>query len=273
VLTALIYPIVASWEWGGGYLDTVWGFSDFAGSTLVHSTGGWAALVGAIVIGPRAGKYFGKQVHPMPGSNIPLAALGTFILWFGWFGFNGASQLAAGTAADINAVAQIFANTNMAAVGGVIAAMLTTSIMYKGKIDATMVFNGAIGGLVSITAEPLMPTMGQSVLIGGVGGILVVLSVPLLDKLKIDDVVGAIPAHLVCGIWGTMIVAATNTDASYMGQFVGVALTGVFVVAASAVVWLLLKYTIGVRCSLEDEEMGLDKAEIGLEAYPEFSRG
>ena len=273
VLTAVIYPVVASWEWGGGYLDTVWGFSDFAGSTLVHSTGGWAALVGAIVIGPRAGKYFGKQVHPMPGSNIPLAALGTFILWFGWFGFNGASQLAAGTAGDINAVAQIFANTNMAAVGGVIAAMITTSVLYKGKIDATMVFNGAIGGLVSITAEPLMPTMGQSVLIGGVGGILVVLSVPLLDKLKIDDVVGAIPAHLVCGIWGTMIVAATNTDASYLGQFVGVALTGAFVVAASAVVWFLLKFTIGVRCSLEAEEMGLDKAEIGLEAYPEFSRG
>jgi Amt family ammonium transporter len=273
VLTAFIYPVVASWEWGGGYLDSVWGFSDFAGSTLVHSTGGWAALVGAIVIGPRAGKYFGKQINPMPGSNIPLAALGTFILWFGWFGFNGASQLAAGTAADINSVAQIFANTNMAAVGGVIAAMITTSVMYKGKVDATMVFNGAIGGLVSITAEPLMPTMGQSVLIGGVGGILVVLTVPLLDKLKIDDVVGAIPAHLVCGIWGTMIVAATNSDASYLGQFVGVALTGVFVVAASAVVWLLLKYTVGVRCSPEDEEMGLDKAEIGLEAYPEFSRG
>ena len=273
VLTAFIYPIVVSWEWGAGYLDSVWGFSDFAGSTLVHSVGGWAALVGAIVIGPRAGKYFGKQINPMPGSNIPLAALGTFILWFGWFGFNGASQLAAGTAADINSVAQIFANTNMAAVGGVLAAMITTAVMYKGKVDATMVFNGAIGGLVSITAEPLMPSMGQAVLIGGVGGVLVVLSVPLLDKFKIDDVVGAIPAHLVCGIWGTMIVAATNSGATYLGQFVGVALTGVFVVAASTVVWLLLKFTIGVRCSLEDEEMGLDKAEIGLEAYPEFARG
>ena len=273
ILTAVIYPIVVSWEWGGGYLDSVWAFSDFAGSTLVHSVGGWAALVGAIIIGPRTGKYFGKQINPMPGSNIPLAALGTFILWFGWFGFNGASQLAAGTAADINSVAQIFANTNMAAVGGVIAAMITTAVLYKGKVDATMVFNGAIGGLVSITAEPLMPTMGQAVLIGGVGGILVVLTVPLLDKFKIDDVVGAIPAHLVCGIWGTMIVAATNDGASYLGQFVGVALTGVFVVAASTVVWLLLKFTIGVRCSLEAEEMGLDKAEIGLEAYPEFSRG
>lgn len=272
-LTAMIYPIVVSWAWGGGYLSTVWGFSDFAGSTLVHSVGGWAALVGAIIIGPRAGKYFGKQINPMPGSNIPLAALGTFILWFGWFGFNGASQLAAGTAADINAVAQIFANTNMAAVGGVLAALITTAVIYKGKVDATMVFNGAIGGLVSITAGPLAPSMGQAVLIGAVGGVLVVLAVPLLDKFKIDDVVGAIPAHLVCGIWGTMIVAATNGDATYLGQFVGVALTGVFVIPASAIVWLLLKFTIGVRCSLEDEEMGLDKSEIGLEAYPEFARG
>ncbi|MFN4183204.1 MAG: ammonium transporter [Hyphomonas sp.] len=280
VLTAFIYPIVASWEWGGGYLDSAWAFSDFAGSTLVHSTGGWAALTGAIIIGARKGKYFGKSVNPMPGSNIPLAALGTFILWFGWFGFNGASQLAAGTAADINAVAQIFANTNMAAVGGVLAAMITTAIIYKGKIDATMIFNGAIGGLVSITAEPLAPSMGMSVLIGSVGGVLVVLSVPLLDKFKIDDVVGAIPAHLVCGIWGTMIVPLSYTgaitpneagDPSYLGQLVGVVLTGVFVVIASSIVWLALKFTIGVRPSEEDEEMGLDRAEIGLDAYPEFS--
>jgi ammonium transporter, Amt family len=282
ILTAVIYPIVVSWEWGGGYLDSTWAFSDFAGSTLVHSVGGWAALVGAIVIGPRTGKYFGKQINPMPGSNIPLAALGTFILWFGWFGFNGASQLAAGTVVDINSVAQIFANTNMAAVGGTLAAMITTAVLYKGKVDATMVFNGAIAGLVSITAEPLTPTMGQAVLIGGVGGILVVLAVPLLDKFKIDDVVGAIPAHLVCGIWGTMIVPATHGavmvpneagDPNFLGQLVGVGLTGAFVVASSTVVWLLLKFTIGVRCSLEAEEMGLDKAEIGLEAYPEFTRG
>ena len=271
VLTAFIYPVVASWEWGGGYLDSVWSFSDFAGSTLVHSTGGWAALTGAIIIGARKGKYFGSTVNPMPGSNIPLAALGTFILWFGWFGFNGASQLAAGTAADINSVAQIFANTNMAAVGGVLAALVTTAIMYKGKIDATMIFNGAIGGLVSITAEPLAPSMGMAVLIGAVGGVLVVLTVPLLDKFKIDDVVGAIPAHLVCGIWGTMIVPLTNSGASYAGQAVGVVLTAVFVVAVSSIVWLALKFTMGVRPSEEDEEMGLDRAEIGLEAYPEFS--
>ena len=285
VLTAFIYPIVASWEWGGGYLDSEWGFSDFAGSTLVHSTGGWAALIGAIIIGPRAGKYFGEKVNPMPGSNIPLAALGTFILWFGWFGFNGASQLAAGTFDDINAVAKIFANTNMAAVGGVLAAMILTAVLYKGKVDPTMAFNGAIGGLVSITAEPLAPSMGAAVAIGAVGGVLVVLTVPLLDKLKIDDVVGAIPAHLVCGIWGTIIVAASYGNAimppaadadgaigvSYVGQLVGVVLTGVFVSAASAAVWMVLKVTIGVRVSEEEEQLGLDRADTGVEAYPEFA--
>ena len=286
VLTAFIYPIVAGWQWGGGALSAL-GFSDFAGSTLVHSTGGWAALVGALILGPRAGKYFGKRVNPMPGSNIPLAALGTFILWFGWFGFNGASQLAAGSIADINSVAIIFANTNTAAAGGVMAAMILTAVLYKGKIDATMVFNGAIGGLVSITAEPLTPSMFEALLIGGVGGVLVVLAVPLLDKLKIDDVVGAIPAHLVCGIWGTMIVAintqtAKGQDANgddilrsipeqFMAQGIGVLATAVFVCVASAIVWLLLKYTIGIRVSAEVEQMGLDKAEVGLEAYPEFS--
>lgn len=285
VLTAFIYPIVASWEWGGGILDSKFGFSDFAGSTLVHSTGGWAALVGAIIIGPRAGKYFGGRVNPMPGSNIPLAALGTFILWFGWFGFNGASQLAAGTFDDINAVAKIFANTNMAAVGGVLAAMILTAVLYKGKVDPTMAFNGAIGGLVSITAEPLAPSMGGAVAIGAVGGILVVLTVPLLDKLKIDDVVGAIPAHLVCGIWGTMIVAASYGNAimipaadedgaigaSYLGQLIGVGLTAVFVVIASGIVWYALKLTVGVRVSEEDEQLGLDRADTGVEAYPEFA--
>ncbi|MEL6753497.1 MAG: ammonium transporter [Pseudomonadota bacterium] len=279
-LTAFFYPIVASWEWGGGYLDSEWAFSDFAGSTLVHSTGGWAALVGAIVIGPRAGKYFGQQVNPMPGSNIPLAALGTFILWFGWFGFNGASQLAAGTFDDINAVATIFANTNMAAVGGVLAALILTAVLYKGKVDPTMVFNGAIGGLVSITAEPLAPSMGGAVLIGAVGGVLVVLTVPLLDRFKIDDVVGAIPAHLVCGIWGTMVVPVSYTmaiapneagDPNFLGQFIGVALTGVFVSAVSFALWSILK-AIGIaRISDEEEQLGLDISETGVEAYPEFA--
>ena len=286
VLTAFIYPIVAGWQWGGGALSRL-GFSDFAGSTLVHSTGGWAALIGAIVIGPRAGKYFGDKVNPMPGSNIPLAALGTFILWFGWFGFNGASQLAAGSFDDINAVSTIFANTNMAAVGGVLAAMILTAILYKGKVDPTMAFNGAIGGLVSITAEPLAPSMLEAVLIGGVGGVLVVLTIPLLDKFKIDDVVGAIPAHLVCGIWGTLIVAintqtAKGTDANgedilrsvpeqFVAQGIGVLATAVFVSAASFIVWYGLKMTIGVRVTEEEEQLGLDRADTGVEAYPEFA--
>ncbi|HAE27361.1 MULTISPECIES: ammonium transporter [Hyphomonas] len=283
VLTAFIYPIVVSWEWGGGYLDSEWAFSDFAGSTLVHSVGGWAALMGAIIIGPRTGKYFGKQIHPMPGSNIPLAGLGTFLLWFGWFGFNGASELAAGGIQSINDVAAIFANTNMAAVGGVLAATVTTAVLYKGKVDATMVFNGAIGGLVSITAEPLAPSMGASVLIGAVGGVLVVVSVPLLDKFKIDDVVGAIPAHLVCGIWGTLIVAASygnhvmpveiegELQTSYFGQLVGVLLTGVFVSVASVIVWMALKVTIGIRATEEEEMAGMDVSEVGIEAYPDFT--
>ncbi len=269
-LTGIIYPIQCSWQWGEGWLYQM-GFSDFAGSTLVHSVGGWAALVGAIVIGPRTGKYFGKSVNPMPGSNIPLAALGTFILWFGWFGFNGGSQLAAGSIKDINSVAMIFVNTNMAAVGGVLAAMVLTATLYKGKVDSTMVFNGAIGGLVSITAEPLTPAVWQAVLIGGVGGVLVVLSVPLLDRFKIDDVVGAIPAHLVCGIWGTLAVPITNGGTSFVTQLIGVVAIGAFVVVMSAIGWFLLKLTIGVRVSEEEEMEGLDKTEIGLEAYPEFA--
>ena len=271
VLTGVIYPVVVSWEWGGGYLDSVHGFSDFAGSTLVHSTGGWAALVGAIIIGARAGRYGPDgKVNVFPGSNIPLATLGTFILWLGWFGFNGASQLAMGTVGDASDVSKIFVNTNMAAAGGVVVAIILTQVLYK-KADVTMALNGALAGLVSITAEPLAPTVGQSILIGGIGGAIVVFTVPLLDKFKIDDVVGAIPVHLIAGIWGTLIVAWTG-DATFMGQLVGVLLTAVWVSAASAVVWLALKYTIGVRPSEEDEMNGLDKAEIGVEAYPEFAR-
>ena len=271
VLTGVIYPVVVSWEWGGGYLDSVHGFSDFAGSTLVHSTGGWAALVGAIIIGARAGRYGPDgKVNVFPGSNIPLATLGTFVLWLGWFGFNGASQLAMGTVGDASDVSKIFVNTNMAAAGGVVVAIILTQVLYK-KADVTMALNGALAGLVSITAEPLAPTVGQSILIGGIGGAIVVFTVPLLDKFKIDDVVGAIPVHLIAGIWGTLIVAWTG-DATFVGQLVGVLLTAVWVSAASAVVWLALKYTIGVRPSEEDEMNGLDKAEIGVEAYPEFAR-
>jgi Amt family ammonium transporter len=271
VLTGFIYPVVASWEWGTGFLDDM-GFSDFAGSTLVHSTGGWAALVGAIIIGPRLGKYVGGKVHPIPASNIPLATLGMFILWLGWFGFNGASQLAAGTIADVADVSRIFVNTNMAAAGGVIAAIIYTQLRYK-KIDVTLAINGALAGLVAITAEPLAPSVGLSVIIGAIGSILACLTVPLLDKFKIDDVVGAIPVHLVAGIFGTLIVPLSNGDASYGVQAIGVGATAVFVCAISAVVWFLLKVTIGLRPSEEDEIVGLDQAEIGVPAYPEFVPG
>ena len=270
-LTGFIYPIVGSWEWGTGWLDAQ-GFSDFAGSTLVHSTGGWAALVGAILLGARAGKYGPNgEVNPMPGSSMPLATLGTFILWLGWFGFNGGSQLALGSGADAAAISNIFINTNMAAAAGVVVAMLASSAIY-GKIDLTMALNGAIGGLVSITAEPLTPSIGAAVFIGGVGGLLVVLTVPLLDKFQIDDVVGAIPAHLVCGIWGTLIVPLTNSDASYLVQLTGVIAVGVFVSIASGIVWTVLKMVMGLKVEEEDEIVGLDKTELGIEAYPEFSR-
>ena len=271
ILTAIIYPIIASWQWGAGWLYE-FGFSDFAGSTLVHSTGGWAALVGALVLGARLGKYGPNgQINPMPGSNIPMATLGTFILWLGWFGFNGGSQLALGGVENANAVAQIFVNTNMAAASGVVAAMAVCVALYK-KVDVTLALNGAIGGLVSITAEPLMPEMWQACLIGAVGGVLVVVSVPLLDRLKIDDVVGAIPAHLVCGIWGTLIVPFSNSDVSFLPQLVGVVAIGAFATVASAIVWIALKATLGIRVSEEEEMDGLDRGETGIEAYPEFSQ-
>ncbi len=269
VLTGVIYPIQCSWQWGAGFLADS-GFYDFAGSTLVHSTGGWAALTGAIILGPRLGKYVDGKVIAMPGSNIPLAALGTFILWFGWFGFNGGSQLAAGTYDDINAVGRIFLNTNIAAAGGTMAAMILSAILYK-KTDATMAFNGALAGLVSITAGPLDPELPVALLIGGVGGVIVVLTIPLLDKLKIDDVVGAIPVHLFAGIWGTMIVPLSSpADATYGAQALGVVSVGLFVTITSAIVWTILKFTIGLRVSEEEELEGLDMNETGVAAYPDF---
>ncbi|WP_413204818.1 ammonium transporter [Rhodospirillum sp. A1_3_36] len=272
ILTSFIYPIQGAWQWGGGWLSEA-GFSDFAGSTLVHSVGGWAALVGAIILGARKGKFGADgRVNPMPGANLPLATLGTFILWLGWFGFNGGSQLALGSADDAMAISNIYVNTNLAAAGGVVAAMLLTQIMY-GKVDLTMALNGALAGLVAITAEPLMPTPLLAIIIGAVGGVLAVITVPLLDKLKIDDVVGAIPVHLVCGIWGTIAVPLSNPDTSFGSQLLGIVSIGVFVTVCSTIVWLVLKFTMGIRCSEEDEEMGLDKAELGLEAYPEFGHG
>jgi len=269
ILCGIIYPIQGSWGWGGGWLSEM-GFVDFAGSTIVHSVGGWAALTGAIILGARKGKY-GKdgRVNPMPGSNIPLATLGTFILWMGWYGFNGGSVLALGDAASAIAMSNVMVNTNMAACGGMIAAMIMVQLLYK-KVDVTMGLNGALAGLVSITAGPDTPSLGAAVLIGAVGGVLVVLAVPFFDKLKIDDVVGALSVHLVCGIWGTMAVPFTNGDASFLTQFIGVAATGAFVLLASATVWLAIKVTIGIRVSEEDEYRGLDIAEIGMEAYPDF---
>ena len=270
ILTALIYPFQASWKWGGGFLDEM-GFLDFAGSTVVHSVGGWAALAGALVLGARTGKYRDGRVVPMPGANLPLATLGTFILWLGWFGFNGGSQLAMGTVSDVADVSRIFANTNAAAAGGSIAALILTQIFYK-KVDLTMVLNGALAGLVSITAEPLTPTLGAATLIGGIGGVIVVFAVPLLDKFKIDDVVGAIPVHLLAGIWGTIAVALTNSDASFGTQIAGVLIVGAFTFVVSWVVWTVLRLTMGIRVSEEEELAGLDNAELGMEAYPEFAR-
>jgi Amt family ammonium transporter len=270
ILTALIYPFQASWKWGGGFLDEM-GFLDFAGSTVVHSVGGWAALAGALVLGARTGKYRDGRVVPMPGANLPLATLGMFILWLGWFGFNGGSQLAMGTISDVADVSRIFSNTNAAAAGGALVALIMTQLMYK-KADLTMVLNGALAGLVSITAEPLTPSLGMATIIGGIGGAIVVFSVPLLDKFKIDDVVGAIPVHLIAGIWGTLAVVITNPDASLGTQVTGIVVVGAFTFIVSWVVWTILKLTIGIRVSEEDELAGLDTAELGMEAYPEFSR-
>ena len=269
ILTGVLYPISGSWQWGGGWLSEA-GFSDFAGSTVVHSVGGWAALAGAIVLGPRIGKYKDGKTIPMPGSNLALATLGMFILWLGWFGFNGGSQLAAGTVGDITDIGRIFANTNMAAASGAVVALAVTQIMYK-KADLTMVLNGALAGLVSITAEPLAPTLFGALLTGAVGGVIVVITVPLLDKFKIDDVVGAIPVHLVAGIWGTLAVGFYTGN--FGAQILGIVVYGVFTFFASLVIWYVLKMVVGIRVSEEAEINGLDMSELGMEAYPEFSKG
>lgn len=268
-LTGFIYPIEASWQWGGGWLSEL-GFSDFAGSTLVHAAGGFAALAGAIVLGPRLGKFKDGNTNPMPGSNLALATLGTFILWLGWFGFNGGSQLAMGTVGDVADVSRIFANTNMAAAAGAVAALILTQVLF-GKVDLTMVLNGALAGLVSITAEPLAPSLFGALLTGAVGGVIVVFAVPMLDKMKIDDVVGAIPVHLVAGIWGTLAVAFYTGN--WGAQIIGIAAIGAFVFVTSLIVWIILKGIMGLRPSEEDEIRGLDVAELGMEAYPDFTKG
>ena len=273
ILTGIIYPISMGWQWGGGWLSAA-GFSDFAGSTLVHAAGGAAALAGAIVLGARTGRFGSKgeakPMAPFAASSIPLATLGVFILWLGWFGFNGGSQLALGSGADATAVADIFVNTNLAAAGGVVACMIVSKLTNSHtNIAATL--NGAIAGLVAITAEPLTPSMGQAIIIGAIGGIICMYGMKLMDLLKIDDVVMAIPAHLFAGIWGTLVVAWTNPDASLFVQFIGVISYGAFTLIASLILWFIIKSVIGIRASKDDEEYGLDMSELGTMSYPDFT--
>jgi Amt family ammonium transporter len=269
ILTGFIYPIVMGWQWGGGWLAEL-GFSDFAGSTLVHSTGGAAALAGAILLGARTGRFTKSgapaPIKPFAASSIPLVTVGVFILWLGWFGFNGGSQLAMGTFDDAVAISNIFINTNLAACGGVMAAAVVTRLM-AGKTDVIQMLNGAIGGLVAITAEPLAPSPLAAILIGAVGGIIVVFGTKLLFSLKIDDVVGAIPAHLFAGIFGTLIVPATNSDATFSAQLIGVLSINIFVFVIAFIIWTIMKNTIGIRLSKEAETKGTDVSETGVIAY------
>jgi Amt family ammonium transporter len=269
LLSGIIYPIVMGWQWGGGWL-AVRGFSDFAGSTLVHSTGGAAALAGAILLGPRIGRFAKSgapaPVKPFAASSIPLVTIGVFILWLGWFGFNGGSQLAMGTADDAIAISKIFINTNLAACGGVMACAVVTRLMI-GKTDVIQMLNGAIGGLVAITAEPLMPSPIAAILIGAVGGIIVIFGTKLLFHFKVDDVVGAIPAHLFAGVWGTLAVPITNSGANFGTQLLGVISINLFVFAVAFVVWALMKNTTGIRLSKEAELKGTDVTETGVIAY------
>ena len=270
VMTGVIYPVQGFWKWGGGFLDAA-GFLDFAGSGLVHMAGASAALAGVILLGPRKGKYGPNgQINAIPGANLPLATLGAFILWMGWFGFNGGSQLKMSTIEDANAVAQVFTNTNMAAAGGLVAALITARLLF-GKSDLTMVLNGALAGLVAITAEPLTPSALQAVLIGGAGGVLVVFSILGLDKLKLDDPVGAISVHGVVGMWGLLAVPLTNADASFGAQLLGLVSIFAWVFIASLIVWGIIKAVMGLRVSEEEEYEGVDVTECGLEAYPEFT--
>lgn len=266
VLTAVLYPITGSWTWGAGWLSEA-GFSDFAGSTIVHSVGGWAALAGAILLGARTGRFNSDgSANPIPGSSLPQVTLGVFVLWLGWFGFNGGSQLALGSGNDAIAVANIFANTNAAAAGGVVAVMIVSQLLF-GRLDVVMVLNGALAGLVSITAEPLTPTIGESLLIGGAGGVIMMFSSIALEKVKIDDVVGAIPVHLACGIWGTIAVCFTNDGASLQTQLLGIVALGGFTFAASLIVWFVIKQVIGIRLHIDEENIGGDLAETGMSAY------
>lgn len=269
-MTGFIYPVQGYWKWGGGFLQDL-GFNDFAGSGIVHLAGAAAALAGVLLLGARKGKYGSNgEIHPIPGANLPLATLGTFILWMGWFGFNGGSQLALSNIENANAVAVIFVNTNAAAAGGVIAALITARILF-GKADLTMALNGALAGLVAITAEPLTPTPLLATIVGLIGGILVVFSIVFLDKMKIDDPVGAISVHGVVGMWGLLAVAWTNTDATLVAQLTGLVTIFAWVFTTSLIVWFIVKMLIGLRVTEEEEYSGVDLSECGMEAYPEFT--
>lgn len=271
VFTAIIYPVQGYWNWGGGWLAEQ-GYSDYAGSGTVHLAGAVAALAGVLLLGSRKGKYGPNgEVNPMPGANLPLATLGTFVLWFGWFGFNGGSELAVASFDSANNVAKVFVNTNMAASGGVVAALLVVRILW-GKADLTMALNGALAGLVAVTASPLSPSPLAATLIGAMGGVLVVFSIITLDKLKIDDPVGAISVHGTAGILGVMVVPLTNPDANFVSQAIGVAGIFVWVFVTSLVLWTVLKVIMGIRVSEQEEYEGVDIAECGLEAYPEFTK-
>jgi Amt family ammonium transporter len=270
VMTGVIYPVQGYWKWGGGFLDAL-GFSDFAGSGVVHLTGACAALAGVLLLGPRIGKYGPKgEVKALPGANMPLATLGTFILWFGWFGFNGGSELKVSDVGEANAVAMVFVNTNTAAAGGAVGAALVSRLLFR-KADLTMILTGAIAGLVAITAEPLTPTPLVATFIGGVGGIIVVFAIMAMDKVRLDDPVGAIPAHGAVGIWGLLAVPLTNPDATFTAQLIGIATIFSWVFVTSLVVWFILKMVMGIRVSEAEEIEGLDMVECGLQAYPEFT--
>jgi len=268
VMTSFIYPIQGYWKWGGGFLDEA-GFSDFAGSGVVHLCGATAALAGVLILGSRKGKYVDGKVQAMPGANLPLATLGTFILWLGWFGFNGGSELIISNVAEANAVSMIFVNTNLAAAGGVMGALILSKVLF-GKSDLTMALNGAIGGLVSITAEPLAPTPLLSMFIGLIGGIIVVYSIIMLDRMRLDDPVGAISAHGTCGIWG--LLAVTFTTGSLGAQLYGIIVIMLWTFITSGIVWYGIKKVFGLRVSEEEEDNGVDIAECGLDAYPEFTK-
>jgi Amt family ammonium transporter len=269
VMTGFIYPLQGYWKWGGGGLDAL-GFLDFAGSGVVHLCGATAAFAGVLLLGARKGKYRADgSINPIPGANMPLATLGTFILWMGWFGFNGGSELKVSDVAEANAVALVFVNTNMAAAGGVIAAMMTARLLF-GKTDLTMALNGALAGLVAITAEPLTPTPLLATIIGAVGGLIVVFSIVGMDKVKVDDPVGAISVHGVVGMWGLIAVTFSNPDATLVAQLTGLAVILGWTFVASMIVWGVIKLVIGIRVSEEEEYEGVDIGECGLEAYPEF---